>query len=92
MPILNLLKMAERFPNRWKTQWKKEKLLDTSNFSFSICVFKRLVRQTHKNQGLFGKALKAVRKNYFENMVEKGRICWLQALSPFSTMFSTTRN
>ena len=32
-----------------------EKLLVTSNFSFSHSVFKRLVLQTYKNQGLFGK-------------------------------------
>ena len=37
---------------------KKEKLLVTSNFSFSHSVFKRLVLQTRKNQGLFGKELK----------------------------------
>ena len=34
-----------------------EKLLVTSNFSFSHSVFKRLVLQTRKNQGLFGKGL-----------------------------------
>ena len=32
-----------------------EKLLVMSNFSFSHSVFKRLVLQTRKNQGLFGK-------------------------------------
>ena len=32
-------------------------MLITSNFSFSQCVFKRLVLQTRKNQGLFGKGL-----------------------------------
>ena len=37
--------------------WEKEKLLITSNFSFSHSVFKRLVLQTRKNQGLFGKGL-----------------------------------
>ena len=37
--------------------WEKEKLLFTSNFSFSRCVFKRLALQTRKNQGLFGKGL-----------------------------------
>ena len=36
---------------------KKEKLLITSNFSFSRNVFKRLVLQTRINQGLFGKGL-----------------------------------
>ena len=34
-----------------------EKLLVTSNFSFSHSVFKRYVLQTCKNQGLFGKGL-----------------------------------
>ena len=38
---------------------KKEKLLVTSNFSFSNSVFKRLELQTRKNQGLFGKGLRA---------------------------------
>ena len=33
-----------------ETRWEKEKLLFQ-------CVFKRLVLQTHKNQGLFGKGL-----------------------------------
>ena len=40
-----------------RKHWEKEKLLITSNFSFSHIVFKRIVMQTHKNQnrGLFGK-------------------------------------
>ena len=38
-----------------KTLWEKEKLLVTSNFSFSYGVFKRLVLQTRKDQGLLGK-------------------------------------
>ena len=46
----------------YKTLWKKEKLLVTSNFSFSHGVFKRLLLQTHENQGLFGKWLMI---NYF---------------------------
>ena len=49
--------MAESYPNGYKTLWEKEKLLVTSNFSFSLSVFRRLVLQTHKNQGLFGKGL-----------------------------------
>ena len=49
--------MSESSPNRWKTLWEKEKLLLTSNFSFSHGVFKRLLLQTRKNQGLFGKEL-----------------------------------
>ena len=50
--------MAERYPKRKKTLWEKEKLLIMSNFSYSHSVFKRLVQQTRKNQGLFGKDLK----------------------------------
>ena len=55
--ILNLMKIAESFPNRWKTLRKKEKLLVTSNFSVFHSVFKKLAHQTIKNQGLFGKGL-----------------------------------
>ena len=62
------MKMAESSPNGWKTLWKKEKLLITSNFSLSLSgaiypnptVFSKdwyCVLQTHKNQGLFGKGL-----------------------------------
>ena len=49
--------MAESSPNGNKTLWEKEKLLDTSNFSFSQSVFKRLALQTGKKQGLFEKEL-----------------------------------
>ena len=48
---------GRKFSNRLKTLWEKEKLLVTSNFSFSHCVFKRLILQTGKNQGLFVKGL-----------------------------------
>ena len=53
--ISNLMKMIESSPNGLKMLWEKEKLLITSNFSFSHSVFKRLVLQKCKNQGLFGK-------------------------------------
>ena len=36
---------------------EKEELLVTSNSSYSHSAFKRLVLQTRKNQGLFGKGL-----------------------------------
>ena len=52
------MKMTGKSPNRLKTLWEKEKLLETSNFAFSSSVYKRLVLQTRKNQGLFGKGLK----------------------------------
>ena len=50
--------MVESSPKGLKTLLEKEKLLITSNFSFSHSVFKRRVLQTRKNQGLFGKGLK----------------------------------
>ena len=50
-------KMAESSPKGLKTLWEKEKLLVTSNFSFSHSVFKIVVLQTRKNQGLLGKGL-----------------------------------
>ena len=50
--------MAEKYSNGYKTLWEKGKLLVSSNFSFSHNVFKRLILQTRKNQGLFGKRLK----------------------------------
>ena len=53
----NLMKMTESSPNQQKTLWEKEKLLIMSNFFFSHSVFKRIVLQTRKNQGLYGKGL-----------------------------------
>ena len=44
--------MAENYPSGQKTLWEKEKLLVTSNFSFSHSVFKRLVLQARKKQRL----------------------------------------
>ena len=53
----NLTKMAENYPNGKKTLWEKEKLLVTSNFSFSHCVFKRLVSQRRQKVSLCGNGL-----------------------------------
>ena len=44
--------MAENDPNGEKTLWEKEKLLVTSNFSFSHSVFKRLVSQGRQKVSL----------------------------------------
>ena len=55
------MKVAESSSNGWKTLREKEKLLVTSNFSFSHSVFKRLILQTCKNQGLFVKGLKQIK-------------------------------
>ena len=40
-----------------RKHWEKEKLLVTSNFSFSRSVSKRLVLKTSNSKGLFGKEL-----------------------------------
>ena len=50
--------MAESYPNGKKTLWEKEKLLVTSNFSFSHSVFKRLVSQRRLKVSLCGNGLK----------------------------------
>ena len=52
------MKLAKSSPDGWKTVWEKEKLLVTSNFSFFYSVCNRLVLQTSKNKGLFGKRVK----------------------------------
>ena len=44
-----LTKMVESSMKGYKMLWENEKLLFTSNFSFSHSVFKRLVLQTRKN-------------------------------------------
>ena len=62
MTILNLMRMPKSSQKGYKTLWGEEKLLVTSNFSFSNSVFKRLVLQTHKNKGLFGKGLNTISK------------------------------
>ena len=49
--------MEESYPKGSKTLWEKEKLLVTSNFSFSHSVFKRLVSQGHQNGSLYGNGL-----------------------------------
>ena len=68
--------MAENSPDGHKTLWDKEKLL-MSNFSFSRSVFKRLVLQTRKNQGLFRKGLQ-LQMNPTENSIQAIRSKYLQ--------------
>ena len=72
--IFSLIKMAESFPNGEKTLWEKEKLLVTSNFSFSHSVFKRHLLQTRKNQGLFGKGLTLSHKTNYRPY-QNQRLC-----------------
>ena len=57
--------MADSYPNWKKTLWEKEKLLVTSNFSFSHSVFKGLVSQGRQKVSLlFGYALWTVGCNF----------------------------
>ena len=56
-----MTKMAESYPNGQKTLWEKEKLLVTSNFSFSHSVFKRLVSQGRQKESLCGNGLRILR-------------------------------
>ena len=83
--------MALGPPKYYKTLWEKEKLLVTSDFSFSHSVFKRLVPQTHKKPGLVWERVKRFSKLNpllhkililthqqqiaFENIVGKRRNC-----------------
>ena len=60
MTILNFMKIAGSSLNEWKTLWVKEKLLVTSNFSFSHSVFKRLVSQGCQKVSLCGNGLNFV--------------------------------
>ena len=64
-----------------KTLWEKEKLLVTSNFSFYDSVFKILVLQTCKSQGLFGNGLTHWKKKSFRKTLKL-------AISIFSRMLS----
>ena len=79
--------MALSFPKGLKILWEKEKLLAMSNFSFSRSVFKRLVLQTRKNQGLFGKGLTASRLLFANalNLVQSKNFCGVVNSQPFTT-------
>ena len=49
--------------------WEKEKLLVTSNFSFSHSVFKRLVSQRRQKVSLCGNGLKDFLGFFFQQIV-----------------------
>ena len=49
--------MVKSYSNGKKTLWEKEKLLVTSNFSFTHSVFKRLVSQGRQKVSLCGNGL-----------------------------------
>ena len=54
-----------------RKHWEKNKLLFTSNLSLSHSVFKRLVLQTRKNQGLFGRGLKDLKIQIAQKTLRK---------------------
>ena len=58
MKVESLMKMAGSYPDGLKTLWEKEKLLVTSNLSFSHSVFKRLVSQGRQKVSLCGNGLR----------------------------------
>ena len=61
----------------------------TSNFSFSRSVFKRLVLQTRKIQGLFGKGLTTQKMWPFENLMGTGENAGNQQFVLFPQCFLT---
>ena len=80
--------MAEYSLNGLKTLCEKEKLLVTSNFSFSHGVFKRLVLLTHENQGLFGKGLKDLHCRYVKPGACLGKgLTHSHTMTPFDTLW-----
>ena len=60
-----------------RKHWENVKLLITSNFSFAQSVFKRLVLQTPKKQGLIGRRLRFTRMCEQEIRLRRGRLLLL---------------
>ena len=56
--ILKGIEMQNKYPIGWKTLWEKEKLLVTSNFSFSHNVFHNYISLVHQNAALCGNGLR----------------------------------
>ena len=59
-----------------RKHWKKEKLIVMGNYSFSHSVFKRerVILQTSKNKGLFGKGLTLSQMTNFR-LFQTERVC-----------------
>ena len=55
--------------------WEKEKLLITSNFSFSHSVFKRLVSQGRQKVSLYGNGLNQFYASLSRKHLQIYRIC-----------------
>ena len=76
--------MAKSYPNASKHCGKRRNCMLPAFSSFPIVSYKRLVLQTRKNQGLFGKGL---RNTAAENIVRKGEIACNKQLLLFSQCF-----
>ena len=85
MTTVNLQKKKNgtKFSKRGRknSRWEKVKLLVTSSFSFSHSVFRRLVLQTHKKKGLFGKGLNihftSIEKQVLTTDIKLSGFCFL---------------
>ena len=71
---------------------KKEKLLVTSNFSFSHNIFHSFKPLVPQNVLLYGNGSKTLGKKAFKNIVGKGENAGFSAISPIPTIFSTFPN
>ena len=60
--------LQKSYPNGWKILLEKEKLLVTSNFSFSNCVFKRLVSKGRQKVSFCGNGLKLIQNSSPSNL------------------------
>ena len=95
MTISNLTKMAENYQNILKTRWEKEKLLVTSNFSFSHIVFKRPVSQGRQKVSLCGNGLTLYHTIPTFNDFETGRLLktlWEKEKMMVTSIFSFSHN
>ena len=88
--------MGIQLCDRILKMWEKEKLLVTSNFSFSHNVFKRYLLLISQNEYLWSKGLTFYHTIMtFMNLIEeafkkncgKGKIVGNQHFSPFPTIF-----
>ena len=94
-----MMKMAESYPDGWKTLWEKEKLLVTSNFSFSHSVFKRLVSQGRQKVSLCGNGLAnsercesngPCRVDFHQSWGKMGKYMYISLMQRPSTQYYTT--
>ena len=73
MTIINLIKIAE-FSRSVENTVRKGEIARNEQFLFFPHCFRRLVPQTHKNQGLFGKGLTLFETTKFR-LFETERLC-----------------